>query len=50
MNSKTLVIMVFGLMFFAQGCANTWQGAKKDFKSNWESTSKADDWIRENLW
>ena len=49
MRSKVLIIIIFGLILFIQGCA-TFKGAKEGVKKDWKSLGKVDDWIQENMW
>jgi len=53
MYSKTLIIVLFGLMVLFQGC-NTIKGAvdggTDGFKKDWKELNAADGWIKENLW
>jgi hypothetical protein len=49
MRSKSLLVVVLGMMLFLQGCA-TFKGAKEGFKEDWKALTKADDWIQEHLW
>ncbi len=42
--------VVMGALFLClQGC-ETAKGFQKDVKTTWGTLSKADDWIRENMW
>ena len=49
MYSKMLIIVLFGLMVFFQGC-NTLKGAKDGIKKDWKELNKADGWLKENMW
>jgi len=49
MYSKMLIIVLFGLMVFFQGC-NTIKGGTEGFKKDWKELNAADGWIKENLW
>lgn len=49
MYSKTLIIVLFGLMVLFQGCS-TVKGAADGFKEDWKKLNAADGWVKENLW
>jgi len=49
MYSKTIIIILFTLMVFLQGC-NTFNGAKEGFKKDWIEANREDGWIKKNLW
>ncbi len=53
MKSKSLILIVLGMVIFLQGC-ETFKGAaigfKKDVENTWNGASKADVWIKDTLW
>ena len=49
MYSKTVIIILLGLMIFLQGC-NTLKGAKDGLKEDWKTIAGVDGWIQETFW